>query len=1079
LTHPIAATIACVSILEDIMRIHRPLVVLFVSACAPPKPDVGVTEQAIYNSTCPTAPATIDTSTVPTKTGTTYNVASSADLTAKLAIVQPGDEIVLDSTVTYTGQFTLGPRTGTGWIIIRSNQTTNASFPLPGKRVEKAHFGLLAKIVAPTNGQAAIATADGADHRYWLIGLDVAAGSASAYDGLVQLGSRTSITNKAKNIVLDRMYVHGNPNNSNVSVGHAVKLDGAYLAIINSRVADIHYPIPPICQDPSVHEAHGINSVNGSGPYKIDNCYVSASTQGFMFGGADAAADNMVPGDITVTNNHFYKPYTTAWRNSYLAKTGIEFKAGNRILLAGNYVENAWDNCTDENAGALFRFTVRNQDGTRSSTNISHAKIINNKFLNAPKGISILAHDDNYASGSMNCIAFDNNLVDKVPGDFWGDPTGDNGIGRVFSLENGGVSGSLGGSQNLTFDHNTLINTYTQGPGLLVYFTENRPQSLHSAFIYRNNIVKAAAGGVRCVDAPCSTPYEGDTVFSTYFSGVDFRNNDLIDNTHSSYYASACSGHACYWHTLAQAAFQSGSWQLASNSPDKNAGSDGLDIGVRDWTASGVGAADLARDVQPDSPPGCSVCNGDCFDTLRDPWHCSPNGGCGVVCGAGQTCSNGVCTGGGGGGCTPACGANASCVSGTCVCNSGYTSCSGTCVNTQTDVNNCGTCSHACGANATCSAGSCTCNSGYTMCGTTCVNTQTDPNNCLTCGHACAAGQTCIGGACVSPARLCGTDVNGDLKGEFMARKAVGDFLVWRSNGSIEQYNTMFTSYYADDSGFYDGNHFFIMDFDGDGKTDMLVRSGDGGFDVNLSDGTVMVGDHSFWNTLTDLDGWNDGNRFLVADVNGDKKGDLLARDSAGTFHVWMNNGVDLTETTSFSTYYTDAGGWQYGNRFYALDLNGDGKTDFITRGANGGWDTWTSNGTTYTQGPSFTSSYTDAAGFNSGNYFFILDMDGDGKGDLLARNANGTFDVWKSNGTKPVYTSSFTSWFTNVAGFGTGNHFVVADVNGDGKSDMLMRYANGGWDIFQSDGTQLNGTVSFSSSYTDADGWNDGQRFF
>ena len=83
---PAAATIAWLSTLEDLMRIHRPLAILFLSACAPPKSDTGVAEQPVYNSSCPTGPtATIDTSIVPTKTATTYNVNSSATLTSARA----------------------------------------------------------------------------------------------------------------------------------------------------------------------------------------------------------------------------------------------------------------------------------------------------------------------------------------------------------------------------------------------------------------------------------------------------------------------------------------------------------------------------------------------------------------------------------------------------------------------------------------------------------------------------------------------------------------------------------------------------------------------------------------------------------------------------------------------------------------------------------------------------------------------------------------------------------------------------------------------------------------------------------
>ena len=83
--------------------------------------------------------------------------------------------------------------------------------------------------------------------------------------------------------------------------------------------------------------------------------------------------------------------------------------------------------------------------------------------------------------------------------------------------------------------------------------------------------------------------------------------------------------------------------------------------------------------------------------------------------------------------------------------------CGTSCVNEQTDVNNCGACAKVCpvpaNSTAACTAGACgfTCNAGYTSTGTACVNTQTDPNNCGTVGHVCAAGDTCVAGVCTVP----------------------------------------------------------------------------------------------------------------------------------------------------------------------------------------------------------------------------------------------------------------------------------------------------------------------------------------
>ena len=108
----------------------------------------------------------------------------------------------------------------------------------------------------------------------------------------------------------------------------------------------------------------------------------------------------------------------------------------------------------------------------------------------------------------------------------------------------------------------------------------------------------------------------------------------------------------------------------------------------------------------------------------------------------------------------------ATCVANQCqyACNTGYADCNATLtdgceVYIAGDVNNCGTCGHVC-ANITngtpaCSNGVCTvgsCSTGFSNCSGSCVNLLTDPGNCGFCGVACAsvpnASTSCVNGAC-------------------------------------------------------------------------------------------------------------------------------------------------------------------------------------------------------------------------------------------------------------------------------------------------------------------------------------------
>ena len=89
-------------------------------------------------------------------------------------------------------------------------------------------------------------------------------------------------------------------------------------------------------------------------------------------------------------------------------------------------------------------------------------------------------------------------------------------------------------------------------------------------------------------------------------------------------------------------------------------------------------------------------------------------------------------------------------------CATGKTSCGGTCVDTQSDPNNCGACGTVCPANQSCIAGACLqtgCPAGQVSCSADkadCADLSRDPNNCGACGTACAADEGCCAGVCLS-----------------------------------------------------------------------------------------------------------------------------------------------------------------------------------------------------------------------------------------------------------------------------------------------------------------------------------------
>lgn len=170
-----------------------------------------------------------------------------------------------------------------------------------------------------------------------------------------------------------------------------------------------------------------------------------------------------------------------------------------------------------------------------------------------------------------------------------------------------------------------------------------------------------------------------------------------------------------------------------------------------------------------------------------------------------------------------------------------------------------------------------------------------------------------------------------------------------------------------------------------------------------------------------------------VADVNGDGKSDLFtAHNGNGTVGVLLGNG-----NGTFAAAVAYGTGSNNPISIAVADVNSDGKLDLLT--ANQGSSTvgvllGNGNGTfqpmaTYSTGPS-SFPYSIA----------VADVNGDGKPDLLTTNfILSTVGVLLGNGNGTFQAA--TNY--NTGGNSAPYSIAVADVNGDGKPDLLT--ANNG----------------------------------
>ncbi|HAK58991.1 MAG TPA: hypothetical protein DCO77_01240, partial [Nitrospiraceae bacterium] len=124
----------------------------------------------------------------------------------------------------------------------------------------------------------------------------------------------------------------------------------------------------------------------------------------------------------------------------------------------------------------------------------------------------------------------------------------------------------------------------------------------------------------------------------------------------------------------------------------------------------------------------------------------------------------------------------------------------------------------------------------------------------------------------------------------------------------------------------------FVGDFNGDGKTDIAVASGQTGFiivRVARSTGAAFIIEDWMPTPGSYDSNWN-ASYAWAGDFNGDGKTDL-ATASGGTTWVWRSNGSKFSK----EVWTTTASKWGGADYTWPGDFNGDGKTDIAT--ASGG----------------------------------------------------------------------------------------------------------------------------------------------
>jgi hypothetical protein len=241
-----------------------------------------------------------------------------------------------------------------------------------------------------------------------------------------------------------------------------------------------------------------------------------------------------------------------------------------------------------------------------------------------------------------------------------------------------------------------------------------------------------------------------------------------------------------------------------------------------------------------------------------------------------------------------------------------------------------------------------------------------------------------------------------------------------------------------------------IADLNGDGEPDLVVLNGTG---ESNGDGSVGVllgnGDGTFRPALVYDSGGNYATSVAVADLNGDGRPDVVvtnyrgASNGDGLVGVLLGNGDG-----TFQAVQSYDAGWYGASSVTVADVNGDGKADVIFAIPGGASNDGGEAGVLLGNGD---GTFRTARLFGSGGWstgevaVVVVDVNGDGKPDLVMENGCSLDPSGHDcgDGTVGVLLGNGDGTFQTAVAYDSGGQYpttmTVADLNGDGKPDVLM----------------------------------------
>lgn len=222
-----------------------------------------------------------------------------------------------------------------------------------------------------------------------------------------------------------------------------------------------------------------------------------------------------------------------------------------------------------------------------------------------------------------------------------------------------------------------------------------------------------------------------------------------------------------------------------------------------------------------------------------------------------------------------------------------------------------------------------------------------------------------------------------------------------------------------------------IGDIDGDGRAEIVVGSnGTRVYAVN-DDGTDVIDGDANPSTIGVFKQLSSGPNFCtpaLADIDGDGKAEIIFASGNGRVYAWNEDGSDVPGFPFVTnSYFNSSPAVAY------LDGPGDNTLSIVVPGTNDSLYVIESNGLRRAGWPQWNRT----GGTSKAPSPAIADMNNDGFNDIVFQSTNGYVFVYNRNGSAqfPVWAIKHSSLSSGTAECSP----VVADLNGDGRNDVLL----------------------------------------